>query len=385
MQSLKILEQDAVLLSQPMLIEKFGRAGAQFLSQLHYWLEKNNSALVHNGCKWIYNTEAQWSEQLKLSARQIRRYISGFLSQGIIRVEKLHQCKSNRTNYYSIDYKKLDCLLTQENSKTAVNERNAHEDILSVSSGHNGPFYIQKTTNKNINKSEKNLNEQISKKSFEQVTKFKNKENCKEPVLNELECLDASKVRNDITPKSVKEILPKTNTAQEMLKIWNDAISSGEKMSKELAPLLVSAYNSKFSKDLEHWKTYVLQIKSSSYLTGEKFNLSIFWALKFSIIERIRAGEFGVKKDDLEIERNTTIKSFEEVNLEIEKIKNEPNQAIELRRKILQLVGVGEYLSWFYHATFITNNGNLEAIAPNKFVEDRWDTHYSWLKKESLS
>ena len=48
MQTYKLLEQDSVLLSQPLLIEHFGRAGAQFLSQLHYWLEMKETL----GCKY---------------------------------------------------------------------------------------------------------------------------------------------------------------------------------------------------------------------------------------------------------------------------------------------------------------------------------------------
>ena len=40
MQTFKLLPHDSVMLIQPELIEHFGRAGAQFLNQLHYWLEQ---------------------------------------------------------------------------------------------------------------------------------------------------------------------------------------------------------------------------------------------------------------------------------------------------------------------------------------------------------
>jgi hypothetical protein len=389
MQSMKILEGDAVLLSQPLLIEQFGRAGAQFLSQLHYWLNHNqNLGTVADGVKWIFNTESQWAEQLKLSVRQVRRYISMFVSKEIIRVEKLHPCKSIRTNYYSIDYKKLEFFLNTKDLNNPGNGRNVHEDILSASSGHNGPLYIQRLPNKEINKSEDqtseiDTNQQLSKNSFKPVKELKNigeknREGCQESVSSEIDSTQPSKVNDDIG--SDKVALPKNNTAQAMLKAWNDTFSFSEKMSKELAPLLVSAYNSKFSKNLKYWETYMGQIKSSAYLTSEKFNLSIFWALKFSIIDRIRAGEFGVKKEFVQDEQNRVFKTLEEVKQEITQIKSESVKAHQLRHKVLDLIGIDEYLAWFHKAKFLENkDGGIYLEADNAFAESMWKQKYDWV------
>ena len=395
MQSMKIIEGDAVLLSQPLLIEQFGRAGAQFLSQLHYWLNHNqNLGINHNGTKWIYNSAESWAQQLHLSVRQVRRIISKFINCEILKVEKLNPYKSVRTNYYSIDYKKLNAAVNS--SKSSETSNFTHSDILSPSSCHNGTIYNDtKIANKEINKSEEKsseiiTNKAISKNSIKQVKELKNineknREWRKESVSRKIDLTETSKIKNDIDSKKnskaeVEEGSPKTNTAQAMLKAWNNTFSCSEKMSRDLAPLLVSAYNLKFSKNIEHWQRYLLSIKSSAYLTSEKFNLSIFWALKFSIIGRIRAGEFGVKKEVIEQEQVRVEKTLEEVKLEINHIVNEPNKALQLRFKILDAIGINEYLSWFHKAKFLENKaGEIYLEACNAFAESIWKQRYSWV------
>ena len=398
MQSMKILEGDGVLLSQPLLIEQFGRAGAQFLSQLHYWLNHNqNLGINHMGNRWIYNTESQWSEQLKLSVRQVRRYISLFLSKEIIKVEKLNPYKSIRTNYYSINYEKLGCLLDSKKMDDSVNGRNVHEDILSSSSGHDGRMYIQRLSNKELNKSEEQgleitNQEPDSKNSFKQVKNLKNiveksRVGCQEPVSSELQFTEPNKV-GDVYAKQasdleIKKTLPKNNTAQTMLKIWNDSFGQDVKMSKELAPLLVSAHSKKFEKNLNQWKGYCSLIKSSSYLMGERFQLSIFWALKFSTIDRIRSGNLGVKVDAIKENSNAPAISDQQVETMIENL-SESERAKETRRKIAKAVGAPMYLSWFHQAQFADRAGCIQLIAPNDFVEQYWETHFDWLDKKQL-
>jgi hypothetical protein len=417
MQSMKILEGDVVLLSQPMLIEQFGRAGAQFLSQLHYWLNHNqNLGINYKGTTWIYNSAESWARQLHLSVRQVRRLISKFINCEILKVEKLNPHKSVRTNYYSIDYNKLNASLSsRQSSKTRTF---THSDILSPSSCHNGTIYNDtKITNKDLNKSEKNefegnSNKQLSKSSFKQVKDLKNisekireesqkfkaseiERNCSKKDADNIEVKEIFKASvNETLPKtkadnievkeifkaSVNETLPKTKTAQSMLKVWNNTFDVNEKMSKELAPLLVSAYNSKFLKNINNWQDYALQIKSSVYLTSDKFNLSIFWALKFSIIDRIRVGEFGVAKPATNSHILEKVMSKSEIESIISS-STENEECKVLRNKILEAVGEREYISWFMQAIFQTSEEKIILKAPNAFVASVWEKNYDWLIK----
>jgi hypothetical protein len=389
MQTYKLLEQDSVLLSQPLLIEHFGRAGAQFLSQLHYWLEKKETL----GCKyqdshWIYNSAESWAKQLHLSVRQIRRLISKFVESGVLRVEKLNPYKSIRTNYYSIDYDKLNASISPKNNLETRSF--VHGDILSPSSCHNGTIYIEtKTTNKDINKSDATPIERV----WQGGTKIKQVDLVNMMIPKDMEKKEETVV-GLITPQTslvtensnteAIQLKKKTTTSQDMLMIWNTIL--GEKaqssMSKELAPLLVSAFHKKFEQSLDQWKSYCELIKTSPYLMGEHFHLSIFWGLKFSAIDRIRAGELGVKPT---LTNNSigqgVISAVTENQVEqmIEELP-ESTEAKTTRLQIARAIGAAAYHSWFHQATFVKRGDELQMVAPNSFVERYWETHYSWAK-----
>jgi len=389
MQTYKLLEQDSVLLSQPLLIEHFGRAGAQFLSQLHYWLEKKETL----GCKyqdshWIYNSAESWAKQLHLSVRQIRRLISKFVESGVLRVEKLNPYKSIRTNYYSIDYDKLNASVSPKNNLETRSF--VHGDILSPSSCHNGTIYIEtKTTNKDINKSDATPIERV----WQGGTKIKQVDLVNMMIPKDMEKKEETVV-GLITPQTslvtensnteAIQLKKKTTTSQDMLMIWNTIL--GEKaqssMSKELAPLLVSAFHKKFEQSLDQWKSYCELIKTSPYLMGEHFHLSIFWGLKFSAIDRIRAGELGIKPT---LTNNTigqgVISAVTENQVEqmIEELP-ESTEAKTTRLQIARAIGAAAYHSWFHQATFVKRGDELQMVAPNSFVESYWETHYSWAK-----
>ena len=98
------------LIAQAHLIDEFGRTGAQFINQLHYWLQKKNVGIIHDNKKWIYNTAEEWAKQLRVSTRTIERHISTFLKLGVIKVEKLSSHKSNRTNFLTLNYEILENL-----------------------------------------------------------------------------------------------------------------------------------------------------------------------------------------------------------------------------------------------------------------------------------
>ena len=117
---------------------------------------------------------------------------------------------------------------------------------------------------------------------------------------------------------------------------------------------------------------------------GEQFQLSIFWGLKFSAIDRIRAGEFGVKPT---LTKNSIgqggISTVTENQVEqMIKALNEPLKAKATRLQIAQAVGAAAYHSWFHQADFVSKDGEIQLVAPNSFVEQVWETQFSWVKKE---
>lgn len=377
MQTFKLLPHDSVMLLQPVLIKNFGKSGALLLSQLHYWLSKDNSlGCNYQGNRWIYNTAEEWGEQLQLSARYVRQLFSKFTNLGIVKVAKLHKIKSVRTNYYSIDYDILnDLILKEENS-------DGHAEQSSSPLGKNNLMYNDtKTTTKDFNKSELEQKKQrgkgvlSGKKQVKQVKLVKNK------VLK-IEKERKKKNKNPQEPNTKTHSI-KPSIAQEMLQIWNDAL--GKKapatMSKDLAPYLVGAFSTKFGREMRQWQRYCELIKTSEYLMQERFDLSLFWALKFSTIDRLRAGGLGVKPECLTIEAVIDAAQLEELITGLD----ESIDVKTLRRAIAQAVGAANYRSWFHQASFVKKEGKILLVAPNSFVEGKWEELFPWINKEKAA
>lgn len=348
MKTFKIISNSTVLLSQPVLIDAFGRTGAQFISQLHYWIEKQTGVL-HEGMRWIYNTEKEWGQQIRLSERQIRFYVKKFKDLGILFVQKLHPKKSDRTNYFTLNYEKLFELIDFP-----------HQEETASSSGRDCLFYNTKITNKDLNnKSEETF---VQSQLVEQVIDFKNN-NSEE--LNVVE-VEISKKSHEKTsePFETKE---KSTTVQDMLAHWNKSFSKSEtKLSKDLSRNLMGAFIHRFEKNMEKWQYYCATIASSSYLMGENFVLTLNWALKFSTIDRILKGELGVKE--------IVFKPSEE-NLEKKALAHidgvgESDRCKQDRRLLIKAFGAAAYISWFTQVEFIEQEGRVVFKTNSKFVED---------------
>ena len=113
MSQLLITESPLIIL--PSLAKLVGINEAIFLQQVHYWLGK--STTMHKGSRWTYNTVQQWADQLEIfSVATIERVVARLKKAGLLLVEKLNPNKSDRTNFYSINYSKLAQLLGQDAS-----------------------------------------------------------------------------------------------------------------------------------------------------------------------------------------------------------------------------------------------------------------------------
>lgn len=339
MPTYKLLEQDYVLLSQPLLIKEFGRIKSQFLSQLHYWQTKNQG-ITHNGLQWVYNTAEDWAEQLQVSARHLKRIIKDLHNKGIIFIEKLSTHKSNRTNYYSINYASLAKLFKENEEPDAPSNNTSiekvHSDKRSLPLGQNVPIYTKNTTKIN-----QNISKQIEKKS----------------------------------------------TSKVLLEKWNEII--GEEMeqtltlNKKRAQWLMAAFKHKFNSSFELWEKFCNQIKSSDFLMGrikETFKIMLEWAIRFDIIDRILEGQFGIKLDKGQ-EVQEKIPQAEEIIDTID--QSCESKLIKIARKnIIQKIGSSAYLSWFSRANFNENKEQIYIFANNSFAESYIQQNYLKILEE---
>lgn len=103
-----LLTAESPLVLLPSLASEFGIAEAIILQQIHYISQQDGKGLIHDGHKWIYNTLEDWHNKLSCwSMATVERALSKLKKLGIILVDRLGKHKSNRTNYYRIDYPKL--------------------------------------------------------------------------------------------------------------------------------------------------------------------------------------------------------------------------------------------------------------------------------------
>ena len=80
---------------------------ALFLDRLHYWI--NKKGVLKDGRMWVYNSLSDWHIQLYfLSQPTINNVVYKLRDKKIIHIGKYGKSRSDRTNWYSIDYEVLE-------------------------------------------------------------------------------------------------------------------------------------------------------------------------------------------------------------------------------------------------------------------------------------
>lgn len=161
----KLLINENPLIVLPSLAVAVGLNQALFLQQVHYWLQ--TSRTTHDGKKWTYNTLEEWHKQFPFFSKStINRTISDLVESGLLIVSKLSENKHDRTNYYTIDYVKLEQSTYQNDKIDCVNFDSKSEKMDCVkmtksnnSNWHNVTETSTKTT-KQTNTREVEKNEQ---------------------------------------------------------------------------------------------------------------------------------------------------------------------------------------------------------------------------------
>ena len=107
---------------------------AVIIQQLHYWMGKENTGVVIDGVRWVYNSFESWVRtQFKwLSVWQFRKSMSLLRSLEIVKVIRYKARQWNQTNYYTLNYKRLNEILGSEStskaSSAAVNSDQVREE-----------------------------------------------------------------------------------------------------------------------------------------------------------------------------------------------------------------------------------------------------------------
>ena len=105
------------LIASPELAKVLGITAATFLQKLYFLISETRkrktkkNLTTHKGRKWWFHTYEEWQATLGMfSVSTIKRAVAKLRALGLIQVAKLSEVKSDRVNYYTIDYKKLKTL-----------------------------------------------------------------------------------------------------------------------------------------------------------------------------------------------------------------------------------------------------------------------------------
>jgi len=334
----------------------------KFLKQLAYWsLNSKDYGLKKDGKTWIYNTHQQWAEQIGFGVTTVRESIAFLEQLGFISSDFLNPNKRCRIKYYSINFEVIESYFAQialkkESKRT---EKIQQENIIKTASVStisesseqqlNRQMERQMYTNSKIQetKSNKSINPKIFEKKIEEKT----------------ETINGN---------------PRSTIVQDMIEIWNQEFpnqkiisSSTEQtgviyLTKQLARFLVASFKFKFENCLEKWKRYLRLIKTSAYLMGEKFKLSLQWVIKFLTIDRIRAGELGVDENKIQIDQS----EIEQKAIAHADSVEESEICKQFRHEIIKKFSPAVYISWFTKVDLIEESKKLIIRAANEFVGD---------------
>lgn len=346
----------------------------KFLKQLAYWsLSRKDYGIKLNGKTWIYNTHQQWAEQIGFGVTTVRESIAILERLGFISSDFLNPNKRRRVKYYSINFEAIENYFAQIAHKR-VSQKIQKENIIKIA-----PVSTVSES------SEQQLNRQMERQmyTYNKIQDDKSNKSINSKIFEE-----KIEDRTEIIDEN-----PKPTVVQDMIRIWNQEfpnqkIISGSTeqvgvihLTKQLARFLVASFKLKFENCLEKWKRYLRLIKTSAYMMGEKFKLSIQWVIKFLTIDRIRAGELGVDESKIPVDTDEIEKKAQ---AHVEAV-DESETCKQYRREIIRKLSPAVYLSWFTKVDLIEESKDLIIRAANNFVRDYIKANFlEKLSKESL-
>jgi hypothetical protein len=138
-----LLEKTSLTI-EPTLAKIVGLNESIFIKQLHYWLSKTKHK--KDGKKWIFNTVMQWQEQLPFwSEKTISRIIQKLKTEEWIIVKQYDKNLLNRTNWYTLNYEKIEELKKEMNIETPQDKSNKKEEKPNKKSPNEGGDFYSET------------------------------------------------------------------------------------------------------------------------------------------------------------------------------------------------------------------------------------------------
>jgi hypothetical protein len=98
------------LLILPTLAKTIGLNEAIMLQQCHYWLQRTDRA--RGDQRWFYKSTREWLEEFPFfSESTVKRTVQSLRKKGLIETEKINRSNWVHTNWFTINYGKLNELM----------------------------------------------------------------------------------------------------------------------------------------------------------------------------------------------------------------------------------------------------------------------------------
>ena len=146
----KLLYTKEPIVINPIAAEVLGVNESIIVQQIHYWLNINEKAKInfHEGRYWTYNTYENWQKTnfRFLSVSTLKRIFKKLVTKGILITDNFNKAKYDRTLWVTINYEKLDELLSKYEEENKNEKSEEIEENVEISTKY------QNDTMSNFNK-----------------------------------------------------------------------------------------------------------------------------------------------------------------------------------------------------------------------------------------
>jgi hypothetical protein len=312
-------------------------ANDSILAMILKGLEKGVDVKYHEGQLWVRICRGSMAHVLRCTTRTITNHISKLVTFGLIRRKQINKDLGDYTNYYTIN-------------DGIANDTEIQSKIFPTLRKKVLTFIDNNKSNKSIRETEKNCIK-VNKKCNEGLSVPKVK-------------------KTSISSPKVPNTPPTNTTVQDMLRIYNELFNKNEVMTQHKAKYLMACFQKKFCGSLEKWKEYLERIRSSLYLMSDGFSLFLNNILRYSLMDRILAGELGVRWKSSQ--REIRLREEERVREISDQIFDlgESLECIEARLTILRKYGSAMYESWLNNVGLKRSSGSIAPFGCNAFMRD---------------
>ncbi|MGL5720261.1 MAG: DnaA N-terminal domain-containing protein [Alphaproteobacteria bacterium] len=342
----------------------FGRSAAIFVKQLEFWISSPKGyGVVYQEKRWIFNSLEEWADQLCCSRATVARNVSTLLKQGLLEVEKLSKNKTRRTNYYTLNYAKL-------------------QEALGISdSSFQTPIQLEVSQESSVYRGAKIQPQQDDLQPHacdanSVLLRWLPSQDETIHISNNLQNTTFSLEKSSQEKRGGEEPLVET-----LLSIWNEITGQQCQLTFKRIAYLKAAFRTRFESNLDKWKAFCQRVASSDFLMGRvksTFRASLDWVLNFDTITRIFEGDFGVRDlQSFDPRGSEEIAQQEALQAEVRASKDSSIIKM-LRLELLKTFGASTYRSWFEKLQMRQGEGGLRLISSSDFFTDYLQSHFGW-------